>query len=66
MKNYYVMQIVAFDGIGYTSIHRTSEGAKAKMVEVAKNWGIIVHDWTELDGCPDIQSYSLSYLPVED
>lgn len=66
MENYYVMEITAFDGIGYTSIHRTGEGAAEKMVKVANDWGIRVNDWRELDGCPDIKSYGISYLPVEE
>lgn len=74
----YVMDM-SYDGNGYTSVHRTYEGARAKLVERCAAWGILdILEASESgevgtsDTCvasgeeDDDLTYGISYLEVEE
>ena len=66
LTEYYVADLLITDHFGWTSIHRTNQGAQEKLVAKANEYGIRVTRWTELWDCPGVESIGISYLPVEE
>lgn len=66
LTEYYIATLWHIDQYGWTSLHRTNEGAKDKLIKIAAEWGINAQDWIELGEHQSIQSVSISYLPVEE
>ncbi|WP_319455138.1 MULTISPECIES: hypothetical protein [unclassified Mycobacterium] len=75
--NVYVVELNLVEGAGYISAHRTKPKAEAKLVEFARRAGLIyaaADDFDDnmeqigefLDDHPDVESYAVMTLPVED
>ena len=64
MTHYHVAQIHSGSAT-HTSLHQTYTGAEQKLIEIANQWGIHVENWEDLNSCPDIDSWFISYLEVE-
>jgi hypothetical protein len=63
VTNVYVVRLELTSGQGWTSVHKTYESAELRLTERARKWGL---DCTDLEHCPGIRSYGISYLAVED
>jgi hypothetical protein len=66
---YYVAQIELTTGAGWTSIHVSREGAEQALIQWAAiagvNRGIPVATIDNFDMSREVESYGISYLPVE-
>lgn len=74
----YVVELNLSDGTGWTSVHRTYEGARARLEQKAAEWGVIedllAAEAGEVKGAActasgfegDPLTYGISRLPVED
>lgn len=66
----YVAHIVAINGIGYMSAHRSFQTAEQALVDKAIDWGFNSHGERlevvdDLDDNPYVRSYGVSHLPIE-
>jgi hypothetical protein len=67
MPDIYVAHVTLDTGDGYTSLHRTETGAWSAILDWLRRGGIAVARGKEdLDGHDRIESYGVSYLPIED
>lgn len=74
----YVVELNLPDGSGWTSVHRTYEGARRRLEEKAEEWGVagwiegLAAEEVRGDTCTaageygDPATYGISRLPVED